>query len=108
MQKHLAETKGNFQLVDFTHNSQLLSAHRPSVVSLSTFMQGRVANGQVNLLGKVNEEATDEEFQAYWVESENAELAVASFLEAFTMVELTEKVAPVTDPTPAKKSKKAE
>ena len=89
--KVLAETTGTFQLVDFSEDRQVLQAHRPSVVTMSNFLQMRIAAQQLRILGKVNDEATDEEFAKFWTDSEDSELATASFLSAYELVELTDK-----------------
>lgn len=94
MTKFLAETKGSFQLVDFHNSQSVLQAHRPSVIVMSTFFQGQMAHDKIKLLGEVNDEATDEEFVKYWTESEDAALAVESFLASFAIEQPTEKAAP--------------
>ncbi|WP_375264187.1 hypothetical protein [Palleronia sp.] len=103
MVKHLVETSGAFELVDFTYNQQIVDAFRPSVVEMSIFLSGRVANGQVRILGKLSENATDEEFLGFWRESKTPEQAIDSFLSAFGLQEVTEK----TVKAPAAKKAKA-
>jgi hypothetical protein len=103
MKKYLAETKGPFQLVDFSHRQQILQAHRPSVIVMTSFIQQHIGRDGVKLLGEVSEAATDDEFVKYWEESEDAALAVDSFLAAFTLEEVTEK--PATKPAAKKAAK---
>lgn len=105
MQKALVETTGSFQLMDFARGGAMAQAHRPSVVELSTFFQGRVANGNLKLLGRVNDEATDEEFVKYWEDSEDATLAVEAFLASFEVEEVSEK--PAAKPKPKATAKPA-
>ena len=82
--KMLVETSGKFMLSDMTvAPAQEIVSRRPSVVQNSHFVQQRVSLGQVQILGELNDDATDEEFQAYWKESETAKQAVAAFLSSF-------------------------
>lgn len=90
--KILCETNGNYQLVDFGNGGNIVSAERPSVVLGSPFISARASLGQIKVLGNVSDEASDEEFAEYFTASENAELAVASFLEAYS-TEVTKKVS---------------
>ncbi|MES0134505.1 hypothetical protein NKJ88_06015 [Mesorhizobium sp. M0016] len=90
--KILCETNGEFQLIDFGNGGNIVAAHRPSVVSGSPFISARAALGQIKVLGNLADEATDEEFVEYFVAAEDAELAVASFLDAYAP-EGTKKVA---------------
>ena len=93
LEKHLVETTGSFELVDFSYKSQVLDSTRPSVVAMTTFIQGRVALGQVRVLGELSDESTDEEFVNYWKESEDPALAVDAFLATFGKEAVTEKPA---------------
>jgi hypothetical protein len=93
MKKYLAETKGSFQLVDFSYRQQVVQAHRPAVITMTTFIQQHVGGDRVKLLGEVSDEATDEEFQKYWEESGDAALAVDSFLASFPVEAVSEKPA---------------
>jgi hypothetical protein len=93
MKKFLAETKGDFQLVDFSNRQALLQAHRPSVIEMSSFFQSQMGYDRIKLLGEVSAEATDEEFVKYWDECDTAELAVDSFLAAFSVEETSAKPA---------------
>lgn len=90
--KILCETNGSFQLVDFGNGGNTIQANRPSVVLGSPFISSRAAIGQIKVLGNVTDEATDAEFAEYFDASENAELAVAAFLEAYS-TEVTKKVS---------------
>lgn len=90
--KILCETNGSFQLVDFGNGGDVIKADRPSVVSGSPFVSARAALGQLKVLGNVNDEATDAEFEEYFKASDSSELAVASFLEAYS-TEVTKKVS---------------
>jgi hypothetical protein len=81
----LVETTGGFMLSDMTFpQAQVVPHFRPAVVRNSTFIQGRVALGQLKVHGELTEEATDEEFAKYWSESQDAKLAVNSFLSAYS------------------------
>lgn len=79
--QHLIETTGKFLLIDPFFRKEI--AHdRPTVVKFTSFIQDRLANGQLNLLaGDIGDERTDEEFLAYWLE--NPEIAVEAFLSEF-------------------------
>ncbi len=79
--KVLAETTGNFMLVDGTN---LLEAHRPGVITMSAFYQNRISRGHVEMLAKLKDEATDPEFARYVAESDgDMQLAIASFTSTF-------------------------
>lgn len=81
--KLLAETTGAFGLIDLS-TGQSLKSHRPSVVPLSGFLTARIALGQVAKVADVPDDATDEDFEAYWLDSDgDKDLAVASFLSKF-------------------------
>lgn len=102
--KYLMETKGQFQLVDYATDNTI-QADRPSVIEMTRFFESRVALDQIRVLGKLKDEASDEEFVKYLAESEgDMELAVDSFLSAFGVTDnVTEKVAKAEkDPEPAK------
>lgn len=107
MTKILVETKGDFQLVDFSFNQAVLASHRPSVMESTSFIQHRIANGTVTLHGPVSEEATDVEFEAYWKESGDATLAIESFLASFPVIPETEKVVAEADQEKPKSKAKA-
>lgn len=80
--KLLVETTGQFMLI-VPGSRDEISAHRPSVVSPSSFVNQRAAVGQLSTLGQVADEATDAEFGRYWHDSGDRDLAISSFLEAF-------------------------
>jgi hypothetical protein len=80
--KILAETTGDFMLTDLSTGHDLQST-RPSVIARSYFIDSRIALGQVTKIADVPDEATDEEFLAFWIDSGDRELAIASFLSKF-------------------------
>ena len=97
----LIETKGQFGLLDLsTRPSQTVDANRPCVVLNTNFIQARVALGQIRVHGYVSDQASDAEFVQYWRDSEDAKLAVSSFLGAFGTDQETTK-----EPAPKAKSK---
>lgn len=64
--------------------NQSLQAVRPSVISRSSFVDARIALGQIVKVADVSDEASDGEFAAFWRDSDgNRDLAVASFLSKF-------------------------
>ena len=85
--KMLVETTGQFQLQDMEQGNLVISAWRPTVVENSNFVQHRVALNQLKILGKLKDEAINEEFKTYLDESENVALAVASFMSSFGLEE---------------------
>ncbi|CCV12941.1 hypothetical protein [Mesorhizobium sp. STM 4661] len=91
--KILCETNGSFQLIDFGNGGDIVAAERPSVVRGSPFISARAAIGQLKVLGNVADEATDEEFAEFFKSAEDSQLAVSSFLDAYSD-EPTTKVAP--------------
>lgn len=98
--KMLVETSGQFQLQDMNVNP-LISAHRPTVVENTNFVQHRVALDQIKILGKLKDEATNEDFMGYMKDSEDVALAVASFMSKFGLEELpAEPVNPDPDDFP--------
>lgn len=81
--KLLAETTGPFGLLDLS-TGHTLNSVRPSVIPRSGFIDARIALGQVVKVADVPDEATDEEFEAFWRDSDaDRDLAVASFLSKF-------------------------
>lgn len=96
MKKILVQTAGGFTYVDDS-NMQVVAHDRPCVVVATPFIKTRIADGRVELLGEVGEDATDADFRATLTEAEgDVELAVAAFL--------TEKPAP--EPMPKKAAPK--
>ena len=83
MQKIIAHTTGKFQLIDQL-SGDLISAHRPSVISKTPFVTARLGLDQVVIVAEVKPEATDEEFAKHWKEANgDMDLAVESFLSQF-------------------------
>jgi hypothetical protein len=81
--KLLAETTGAFGLMDLS-TGHTLNANRPSVIARSGFIDSRIALGQIVKVADVPAEATDDEFEAFWRDSDgDRDLAVASFLSKF-------------------------
>lgn len=88
--KLLLETTGQFML---SHHGDEVQAERPSVVSNTNFFNHRIALGQVKILGKLTDDASDQEFLKYVVDSDwDLPLAVDSFLSKFGVVDVTTKV----------------
>lgn len=81
--KLLVETTADFMLMDMG-GSQEIQAHRPAVVTKTPFINTRTADGQLDVLAQLSDEATDAEFAKYWVESEDRDLAIAAFADAFS------------------------
>lgn len=85
MSKILAETTGEFELVDFSYGGAIVAHNRPSVVESTTFIQSRTALGQIRVLDTLTDEATDAEFEKYYLESDkDAELAISAFKTAYS------------------------
>lgn len=83
--KNIVEPRGSFMLVD-PYTGDQVAHNRPSVVRHSSFIESRVANGQLRLHGNVNLDATDVELVKYLAESkEDTELAIAAFMSAFPL-----------------------
>lgn len=83
--KHLVETSGSFMFMDPETLAEI-HATRPTVVTSNNFVEGRVAKGELKILGSnISEKATDEEFLEYW--KENREIAVDAFLSKFGTVD---------------------
>lgn len=78
----LAETTGDFMLVDMAAG-QTIPAFRPAVVARTAFIDARIALGQIVKVADLPAEATNEEFQAYWKEAGDRDLAISSFLSKF-------------------------
>lgn len=101
MMKVLAETKGDYQLYDFSTGG-MVAAHRPSVVSMSTFLQDRVGREQVRIFGELKSEASDDDFKTLFDEADgNKQFAVDAFLAEFGTD------APEKDETPRKRGSRA-
>ena len=68
--KCIVKTTGNFGLIQF---GEKISAFRPSVVTRSSFVENRIALGQLKLVigDFLPDAATDEEFAQYWKETED-------------------------------------
>lgn len=83
--KILLETEGPFSYVDPITRSEL-SSFRPSVVQTSEFINTLTAGRKVKIIeNELMDEATDEEFKKFWVESDkDRSLAIDSFLAKFS------------------------
>ncbi len=79
----LVETKGQFQLrVEDT--GELIRHTGYTLVRPSAFISARVAIGQVEVIDRTNDEATDTEWQAYARECDgDLVVAAAAFVAAF-------------------------
>lgn len=100
--KLLVETTGEFGLLNT--NSEEISASRPSVVTVTDFIEGRTAKGDLKILGKLNDKADDIEFMAlcreYTTYPTKGKIAapvvdhaaaVGAFLSIYKLEELTAK-----------------
>ena len=82
--KFLAETTGSFGLLDLATGANV-NATRPSVIPRSGFIDARIALGQITKIADVPADVTDEDFEAFWIDSGgDRDLAVASFLAQFS------------------------
>lgn len=62
--KIIARTTGNFGLMDFIGNrSNDLPSDRPAVIQKTTFYSQRIGLEQIEVLGEVPEDYTDEQFE---------------------------------------------
>lgn len=66
MTKFLVETKGNIQVVG-TGDEMHAHYNRPSVVQDTTFMQNHIGSGNVKILARLADEATDEAYEKAWL-----------------------------------------
>lgn len=83
MEKCIIETIGSIMLVDPITN-QFIPEDRPTLVLWTQFCQSRTGAGQIKVLqAGLPLEATDEEFQEFLKESEDKDLAIASFTSKF-------------------------
>lgn len=79
--KLLVETTGAFQLLT---GRELIPSHRPSVVEPSQFLDQRIGQDQVKVLGKLTDEASDATFLDCYEESkQDRELAIDAYLSEF-------------------------
>lgn len=90
--KLLIETTGNFKLLNGGFE---IPENRPCVPPvINHFIQSRISLGQISILAKLKDEATDEDFLGYFKEADgDSVLAVASFEAAFGLEEITKKEA---------------
>lgn len=96
MKKILVQTAGGFTYVDDS-NMQVVAHDRPCVVAATPFIKTRIADGRIELLGELGDDAVDADFRATLAAAEgDVELAVASFI--------AEKPAP--EPAPKKPASK--
>lgn len=84
MSKLLIETTGDFMLMDNSTGAEI-HWNRPTVCPRSNFIGARTAMGQIKVLSnELSEDATDEEFGAFLLDSKNdKELAVSAFISKF-------------------------
>lgn len=80
--KILVETTGDFMLID-RQQDLAIECDRPAVTERTPFVHVQIGLGQLHVLSELQEAATDEEFQKYVTDSEDMDLAVASFVAAF-------------------------
>lgn len=100
--KLLVETTGDFMLA-CPYTAQIVSSSRPSVVSPTPFIEARIGMRQLKVFSnKVGADATDAEFEKYWIESNgDPEFALESFLSTF---ELRPEPKPVDKPKRGQRS----
>ncbi|KQS84260.1 hypothetical protein [Rhizobium sp. Leaf383] len=82
MQKILAETTGEFALIDLSVG-QHIAPHRPSVVLMTDFVIARTTLNQIAKIAELPDEAADADFEGFWLESGDRDLAISSFLSTF-------------------------
>lgn len=99
--KQLVRTTGNFMLIDF-QSGQRIAHDRPSVVQPTPFIAGRASAGQLEYLGSLPDEATDEMFADFY-KAFSGEDVHASFADTFKVAE----VKPTSN-TRRRNTKKAE
>lgn len=82
--KALVETTSNIMLID-PLTGDIVEWNRPSVITWSSFMDGRVGARKAKVLcAKLKEETTDQDFIDHLKASDGKlELAVASFISSF-------------------------
>lgn len=82
--KLLVNPTGPHMYMDMNHG-QVIHSHRPSVVQNSQYIQTLLAAQKIeNLSVKVQDEATDEDFNKFFLESDrNVDLAVSAFLSKY-------------------------
>lgn len=67
MGKVLAETTGNFMLVDPANSQNVLPHDRPGVIEKSAFFEERAMRGQIRVLNdELPDDATDAQFAEQW------------------------------------------
>lgn len=82
--KVICKTTGSFMLVDYSNGGQTVKAGGAHVVTMTPFINSRAMIGQLQFMGEVTDEATDEELQAFIKDSDgDLDLAVSSFLGAY-------------------------
>lgn len=91
--KLLVETVGPTMLMDLGGN-QTVPSHRPAVVTKSPLIASRITDQTLEVISQVNDEATDLEFQSYWTDSEDRDLAIESFQSAYPIEASAPKQAP--------------
>ena len=96
MKRLLIETTGSFMLIDYAAGGVQIEAHRPTVADSTSFVQDRIARGQISVLGEVNKDATNEAFLETLENSKDVQMAVDAFLAEF----------PLEKPVPKKAAKK--
>lgn len=86
--KLLVQTRGEFQLLDMEGAAPVVIRYAGcTVVAPTNFVKAQIAEERLDLVGKVNDEATDEEWLKYVEDSGgDVELATSSFLSNFEIV----------------------
>ena len=81
--KIIAKTTGPFALLD-SLTRDLLEEHTPSLVTMTNFIESRIAKGEIKVLASnLPNDADPEEFKTFLQDSGNVTLAVASFVSKF-------------------------
>lgn len=103
--KLFIETTGNFQLVNPIEGS-LIRASRPTVVADSSFVQQHLSTGALSVVGYLTDEATDDEWASWLKESDEMELAKASFLSRYNQFPDAVRAEEPVSPTPSKTARR--
>lgn len=80
--KILVETNGPYEYM-VMQTGDYVRADGPTVVTSCSFIDMKIAKGDIILREALLDEATDEEYISYFRESGNHELAMSSFLSKY-------------------------
>lgn len=105
----LVETSGPFQLSDMGSKNPLISSRNPTVVEATNFVQHRISLGQIKILGKVREGATNEDFMKCLADCDgDCALATASYLSECGLEEVATDASEAETKAEKRARKKAE